>query len=83
MQTLVIAGTSVGGSSYTDRIINALNNNVGHNLTVLVAAGDFQQQVKGKVQRNIEQLNTLLRQRGSYPININIELETSSWVMNF
>lgn len=77
MSILRVAGTSVGGSSYTDRIISALNNSDGHTLTIFITAGEAQLLVKSKIQRNVEQLNILLRQRGSYPVPIKIELETS------
>lgn len=77
MSILQVAGTSSGGSSYTDRIINTLiHSDTGHNLVVFITAGDCQLQVKSRIQRNVEQLNTLLRQRGCYPIMVTIELET-------
>ena len=56
---VVIAGTSVGGSSYTHRILTRINEMQPRIVAVVVKEGPYEQQVRRAVQNSIAEIKTL------------------------
>lgn len=74
-EKIYVAGTSSKGSSYTDRVIKQILSNDDNFLDVVIGKGEYQKAVANKVNRNINQLNSLLMRQQGCTVVVNVELE--------
>lgn len=76
MIKLVIAGTSIGGSAYMERICHSILDSNTATVQIIVTTGEKQKQVMAKVERCVATLNEIVEAQGGHPLsNVTIQAQ--------